>query len=268
MVFRILCYAYAMFDLSPLAASLLSGLFIALIALIGFGSLLIAKRLLSKMLAIIVAFAAGALLGGAFFHLLPEALELNGPVFEFTLIGLLVFFVLDSLLWIYHCHAGHRLHEHENDTGSCPTRPIGVLNLFGDALHNLTDGIVIASAFMINPALGISTTLAVALHEIPQEVGDFGILIHSGFSKKKALLLNFAVALTVLFGIIITFLIGNRITGLTSYTIPFAAGGFIYMACTNLLSEIKEESSLTKRLWQTLALFAGVGLLWYLAIIE
>lgn len=255
-------------EVSPLVASLLAGSIVALIALVGFGSLLIAKRILSKILAIIVAFAAGALLGGAFFHLLPEAVELNGPVFELTLLGLLVFFALDSLLWIYHCHGGHRLHEHEHGAASCPTKPVGPLNLIGDALHNFTDGIVIASAFLVNPALGISTTIAVAIHEIPQEVSDFGILIHSGYSKTKALVLNFAVALMILLGVVATFLIGERVSGITAYTLPFAAGGFIYMACTNLLSEIKEESSIIKRLWQTLALLAGVALLWFFAVIE
>lgn len=253
-----------MFLNSPLASSLIAGFLVSLIAFVGFTSLLLSKQFLSKILALVVAFAAGALLGGAFFDLLPEALELEGPVFEATLIGLLVFFMLDSLLWIYHCHAGHSLHKDGHIHGSCPTKPVGNLNLVGDALHNFTDGIVLASAFLVNPVLGWSTTLVVALHEIPQEIGDFGILIHSGYARKKALLLNFSVALMILLGVGATFLIGKRVTNITAFTVPFAAGGFIYMACTNLLSEIKEESSLKKRLLQTLALLLGAGLLWFL----
>lgn len=255
--------------LSPLAASLLAALVVSLMAFVGYGSLLLARRQLSTILSEIVAFAAGGLLGGAFFHLLPESVELGGPTFELTLLGILVFFALDSLLWIYHCHAGHRLHDEKHEGGSCPpTKPVGYLNLFGDALHNFTDGIVIASAFLVNPSLGLTTTLAVALHEIPQEVGDFGILIHSGFPRRKALWLNFGVALTVMLGVLVTFFIGEQVEGLTRYTIPFAAGGFIYMACTNLLSEIKEESSLKRRLIQTATLLAGIALLWALALVE
>lgn len=250
--------------MTPLFTALLAGLLVSTMAFIGFGSLLIAKKLLERLLLGLVAFAAGALLGGAFFHLLPESLELNEQALPIALIGIIAFFVLDSLFWIYHCHGGHRLHdEHKHGHASCPPeKPVGWLNLFGDAVHNITDGIVLGSAFLVNPALGWATTLAVALHEIPQEVGDFGILIHSGFAKKKALLLNGAVALTILIGIGGVFLAQEYVEGLTAYTLPFAAGGFIYMACTNLLSEIKEESSVKRRAIQFVFFLLGIGLLW------
>ncbi len=250
--------------MTPLVSSLLAGLLVAGIAFVGFGSLLIAKNLLERLLLGIVAFAAGGLLGGAFFHLLPESLEMNEQALSVALIGLITFFVLDSLLWVYHCHGGHRLHdEHKHHHASCPPeKPVGWLNLAGDALHNLTDGIVIASAFLVNPALGWSATLAVALHEVPQEIGDFGILIHSGFNRRKALLLNGAVALTILVGIVGVFVAQEYVTGLTAYTLPFAAGGFIYMACTNLLSEIKEEESIKRRAVQFIFFLLGLGLLW------
>lgn len=256
-----------MFESNPFLLALLAGFGVSLMAFVGFGSLLLAKKILSKILAIVVAFAAGGLLGGAFFHLLPESIELGGPTFELTLFGILIFFTLDSLLWIYHCHGGHQLHDASHGIGSCPTptKPVGLLNLVGDAVHNFTDGILLASAFLVSPALGFATTVAIALHEIPQEVGDFGILIHSGYDRRKALWLNFLVALTILLGVIVTFVAGTRIVGLTAYTIPFAAGGFIYMACTNLLSEVKEEPSLKKRLIQTGALLVGLFLLWALA---
>ncbi len=250
--------------MTPLSSALLAGLLVATMALIGFGSLLIATKLLERLLLGLVAFAAGALLGGAFFHLLPEGIELNEQALPIALIGIIAFFVLDSAFWIYHCHGGHRLHDdHKHAHPSCPPeKPVGWLNLVGDAVHNLTDGIVLGSAFLVNPALGWTTTLAVALHEIPQEVGDFGILVHAGFDRKKALLLNGSVALTILLGVLGVFLAQEYVEGLTAYTIPFAAGGFIYMACTNLLSEIKEEASVRRRALQFLFFLLGIGLLW------
>lgn len=251
--------------MTPFVSSILAGLLVAAMALVGFGSLLIAKNRLEKFLLAIVAFAAGGLLGGAFFHLLPEGMELNENALPIALLGLVVFFVLDSLLWVYHCHGGHRFHdEHKHGHASCPPeKPVGWLNLFGDALHNLTDGVVIASAFLVNPALGWTTTMAVAIHEVPQEIGDFGILIHSGMNRRKALLLNGLVALTILVGIVGVFAAQEYIEGITAYTLPFAAGGFIYMACTNLLSEIKEESSLKRRSIQFLFFLLGLALLWF-----
>jgi zinc and cadmium transporter len=250
--------------MTPLFTALLAGLLVATMAFVGFGSLLIAKKLLERLLLGLVAFAAGALLGGAFFHLLPEAVELNEQALPIVLIGIIIFFTLDSAFWIYHCHGGHQFHDHhKHGHASCPPeRPIGWLNLIGDAVHNMTDGIVMGSAFLVNPALGWATTLAVALHEIPQEVGDFGILIHAGFAKKKALLLNGLVALTILIGIGGVFIAQEYVEGLTAYTLPFAAGGFIYMACTNLLSEIKEESSIKRRALQFVFFLLGIGLLW------
>lgn len=250
--------------MTPFISALFAGLLVATMAFVGFGSLLIAKKLLERLLLGLVAFAAGALLGGAFFHLLPESLELNEQALPIALIGIVVFFILDSLFWIYHCHGGHQFHDHHaHGHASCPTeKPVGWLNLIGDAVHNITDGIVLGSAFLVNPALGWATTLAVALHEIPQEVGDFGILIHSGFAKKKALLLNGLVALTILLGVAGVFVAQEYVEGLTAYTLPFAAGGFMYMACTNLLSEIKEESSMKRRAVQFVFFLLGIGLLW------
>lgn len=255
--------------MSPLLSSLIAGVIISGIAFIGFGSLFVAKKKLAIAVKAIVAFAAGGLLGGAFFHLLPEALEEGGPVFELTLAGLIVFFLLDSCIWIYHCHGGHQLHGDAHAHGSCPVKPVGVLNLVGDALHNITDGVVVASAFIAGgPALGIPATIAVALHEIPQEVGDFGILVYSGFSRLKALFWNGLVALTILVGVGLTFLAEPLVDGLTRYTLPFAAGGFLYMAATNLLSEIKEEPKLGTRVLQFILLLAGLALLWWTAMME
>ncbi len=247
--------------MSPFIAALIAGVLVGLIAFIGFGSLYVAKTRLARILKAVVAFAAGGLLGAAFFDLLPESVEAGGPTFGMTLVGIVVFFVLDSLLWVYHCHGGHRLHGEIHGHGSCPVKPVGYLNLMGDALHNLTDGIVVGSAFLVSIPLGVATTVAVAFHEIPQEIGDFGILIYSGFSHAKALFWNFVIALTMLIGIATVFVAQPYVVNLTLYTIPFAAGGFIYMACTNLLSEIKEEESIGTRAVQFAFFLLGLAVL-------
>lgn len=254
--------------MSPLVSALAASLVMSLLAFIGFASLLIARKKLAAWLSVFVAFAAGSLLGAAFFHLLPEAVELGGPTFTLVLVGLLTFFAVDSLLWVYHCHAGHTLHDHGQSHGSCHPKPVGVLNLVGDAIHNFTDGIVLASAFMVSPAVGLAAAFATAMHEIPQEVGDFGILIHSGFKPRRALIWNGLVSLLTAVGVIATFIAAEYVTGLTKYSIPFAAGGFLYMACTNLLSEIKEESQMKKRLAQTFFLLAGIALLYMTSLAE
>ncbi len=249
--------------MSPFIASFLAGLAISLIAFVGFWTISLGRDRLEKWLAVIVAFSSGALLGGAFFHLLPESVKAGGPTFVVTLVGILFFFVIDSSIWLYHCHGGHMIHGHEHEK-KCQVKPVGVLNLIGDAVHNITDGVIVASAFLVSIPLGITTAIAVALHEIPQEVSDFGILLHSGYSQKKALKLNFLVALTILLGIIVTFAATDFVSTLTLYTVPFAAGGFIYIACSNLLPEIKEEPSVKKRFLQFIFLIFGIALLYYM----
>lgn len=238
----------------------------SLLSLVGYASLAWSNHRTAFVQHAIVAFAAGALLGNAFFHLLPESIESSPNALTWALGGILIFFVLDSLLWIYHSHAGRHLHDHEHD--HTPAKPVGYLNLIGDAVHNFTDGIAVMSAFLINPALGFNTAIAIGLHEIPQELGDFGILLSSGFSKKKALWLNMLVSLAMILGVIGTWLAASFVTRLTAWTIPLAAGFMIYMACTNLFAEIKEEPKLSTRAWQTFAMLIGLGIMYLTAHIE
>lgn len=246
--------------ISPLiAASIMS-----LLSLVGYASLAWSRTRTAFIQHTIVAFAAGALLGNAFFHLLPESLEASSNALYWTLAGILIFFVLDSLLWIYHSHAGRHLHDDEHNH----EKPVGYLNLMGDALHNFTDGIAVASAFLVNPALGWNTALAIGLHEIPQELGDFGILLSSGFSKKKALWLNLLVSSAMFAGVLGTWLAAGFASRLTAGTIPLAAGFMIYMACTNLFAEIKEEPKISTRIWQTLAMALGLAIMWFTATLE
>ncbi|KKQ38430.1 MAG: Zinc/iron permease [Candidatus Roizmanbacteria bacterium GW2011_GWA2_37_7] len=210
---------------------------ISLASLIGVFTLSIKEKTLSKFLLFLISLSAGALMGGAFLHLLPEASEKlnNGNMYPIVLFSFVLFFLIEKLLHWRHCHKKN-----------CQVHTFGYMNLFGDAVHNFIDGLVIASTFIIDVKLGIITSFVIALHEIPQEIGDFGVLLYSEFSRKKALLANFLVALTAVFGGIFGYFLSFQIENITSYLLPFAAGGFIYIAASDLMPEIRKEASLKK----------------------
>lgn len=229
--------------MSPLFAALLGALVISLISLIGILTLGFKDKVLKHTLLSLVSFSAGALLGGAFFHLLPEALQDFGEpmrIFQYTLIGFAAFFVIERILRWHHCH--------EVDCEIHP-RHLGHLNLIGDSIHNLLDGIIIISAFTASPALGFPVLVSLALHEIPQEIGDYGVLIYAGFTKAKALLYNFISALAAIVGVVLGYFLINQISGLNSFLLPFAAGGFIYIASSDLIPELHKETNLKKSLF-------------------
>lgn len=203
------------------------------------------KQTLHKITLFLVSLSAGALMGGAFLHLLPEAsaeIEIN-KLYLIVLIAFIFFFLMEKLLFWRHCHK-------EN----CSIHTFGYMNLVGDSLHNFIDGLIIASTFLIDIKLGIATTFAIALHEIPQEIGDFGVLIHAGFEKKKALIVNYLVALTVVLGGIIGYFISFNLHEIIPYLLPFAAGGFIYIAASDLMPELRKETNL-KRSISSFAIF-------------
>jgi len=208
-----------------------SSFLISLIAFVGIASLAAKEELLDKILLCLVALAAGALIGGAFLHLLPETVErsTNINVFLALSFGFFLFFLLEKLIW-RHCHRG-----------KCEVHPFAYLNLIGDGVHNFIDGLVIAASFISNIQLGIVTSLAVAFHEIPQEIGDFGVLIYGGFEKSRALILNFCTALTVIFGGVIGYFLSSYIGESMMFILPFTAGGFIYIAASDLIPELHKE---------------------------
>ena len=195
------------------------------------------KETLSKITMFLVSFSAGALIGGAFLHLLPEASEgmEAEKLFFVVLFAFVSFFLIEKLFHWRHCHK-------EN----CEVHSLGYMNLVGDSLHNFIDGLVIASVFMVDFKLGIITTLTIALHEVPQEIGDFGVLIHAGFNKGKALVLNYIVATTVILGGVVGYFASFYIGDVMPYLLPIAAGGFIYIASSDLMPEIREETNLKK----------------------
>jgi len=182
-----------------------------------------------------VALSSGALLGGAFIHLMPEGIEkVNDPgeFFLIILLSIISYLLIEKLLHWRHCHK----------TGKCNVHSFGYMNLLGDAVHNFIDGLIIASSFIVSIPLGVTTTIAIALHEIPQEIGDFGVLLYAGIEKKRALLLNFFVALTVVAGAVCGWFLIPHIEAITGFLLPIAAGGFIYIALSDMLPELRKDS--------------------------
>jgi len=216
------------------------------------------KETLSRITLFLVSLSAGALIGGAFLHLLPESSKKieSDILFLTTLSAFVFFFFMEKLFHWRHCHKDN-----------CEIHTFGYINLLGDSLHNFIDGLVIASAFLLDSNLGIITTLAVALHEIPQEIGDFGVLIHAGFSKRKALIWNYIVASTIILGGIIGYLISFYLEIIIPYLLPFAAGGFIYIAASDLMPEIRKEKVLIRSIGNFLVFILGIILMFLIKIL-
>lgn len=240
---------------------LLATLAVSLVSFIGVVGLALSKKSLDNILLVLVALAGGGLLGGAFLHLLPEAINEIGHghdemqlIFVFVIVGFLLFLLIEQYLHWHHCHTGE--HGKASCAGHAHKKPMSMLILFGDAVHNLLDGLIIAASFMVNPVVGLVTTIAVALHEIPQEIGDFGVLVYGGFKKTKALIFNFLSGLTAVLGGVIGYFFAEASERAVLYLLPIAAGGFIYIAASDLVPEIKHGERGTR-----MALHFGVFVL-------
>src|SRR5689334_15688079 len=214
--------------MQTLLSILISTLIISLISFIGIFTLFSKKRTIHAFMGTFVSFAAGAILAAVFFDLIPQAFGALGT-FMFVLVGIVFFFIFEAVIHWHHHHQEEECHDHDK------VKPVVLLNLTGDAIHNFLDGLLIAASFMINTATGITATMAIALHEIPQEIGDYAILLHGGLSKKKALGLNFLTGLTAVLGGIIGFFFLTKITGLIPYIVSIAAGGLLYIALADVL---------------------------------
>lgn len=229
----------------------------SIISLCGGVLLLFKQKLALKVSHFISAYAAGALLATAFFDLLPESLEeaekTGVNIFLWTLLGFLFFFLLERFIHWFHGHS----HNHEQDAK--PTVPLIVL---GDSIHNFIDGVAITTTFMASIPLGIVTSIAVGLHEIPQEIGDFGLLLHKGVKPKKVFLVNFTSALVSFAGALLTFLAGATINGIFPIFLAITAGFFIYIAAADLIPEIHHENRKGFAVYETLLLIAGVVTFW------
>jgi zinc and cadmium transporter len=234
--------------------ALLSVLAVSCLSFAGAVVLALGEVRLRRVLHGLVALAAGALLGDAVLHLLPEATEIHGgftpTVAWLVLGGLLGFFGIEQALhWHHHGEdlAAHERHVHR----------LAWMNLLGDFLHNLIDGMLIAGTWMVSPEAGLATTVAVALHEIPQEMGDFGVLVHAGLTPKRALLWNFGSALAAVLGAAVVLLAPGDLR-LETWITPIAAGGFLYVACADLVPELRTRGSRRVLVGTALALAAGV----------
>lgn len=218
-------------------------------ALAGAFTLILNRKRLQAILLSLVSLSAGTLMGGAFLHLLPEAIEQIEPktAFMITLFSFVGFFLIERVLHWHHCHnSAEEIHV------------AGHMNLIGDAVHNFLDGLILAAAYTTDIQLGIATTIAVALHEIPQEISDFGVLLHSGWEVKKALLMNYLVASTIIVGGIVGYLLTEQAEILSFYLMPVAAGGFLYIAAADLMPEIRQEKKLRLSLLHMAIFVIGV----------
>ncbi len=227
------------------------------------GSILIAltfflgsEKFIKKIIPNLVAFATGTLLAGAFLGLLPHAMEAVSPekISLIGLFGIIGFFVLEKIIRIHHCHRtdcdSHKDHNHSS-----------TMIIIGDGLHNFLDGVIITTSFMISVPVGITTTLAIAAHEIPQEIGDFAIFLHSGMSKKKAIIMNLLSGATSFLGAIIAFFALKESTEAIPYVMAISASSFIYIALVDLAPELHRHSNLKNDIQKIILLLLGVGLI-------
>jgi zinc and cadmium transporter len=252
--------------MSPILATFISVALVSLISLAGIAVVYMQGQRTKRILFVLISFAVGTLLGDVFFHIFPEIFSEatdEAAVFSasaFVLAGLLIFFALEHFLHWRHCH-----YSAESDH---PVHPVGYTNLAADGLHNFIDGLIIGASFMVSMPVGIATTLAVLFHEIPQELGDFGVLVHAGFSKTKALLFNFLTALLAILGGAIALWIGTLSEEFSVSLAALAAGGFLYIAATDLLPELHKDVSTKKSLAQFAAVVAGLGIMFLLTALE
>jgi len=255
---------------SPWLLAIGSVAIVSLISLIGIFTLLLRRQILSKAVFVLVALSVGALFGDVFIHVLPEVYEsgLSPQAMALWVIGgMLIFFVLEKFFrWSHHHPAGPEAEALDHLESA--QEPLGYLNLAADGVHNLIDGIAIGIAYLVSPPVGVATTLAVILHEIPQEIGDFGVLLHAGFSVKKALLLNLLSALLAVVGVVTALVIGNQLEGATPYILALAAGGFIYIAGSDLVPELHKSVGAKTAMIQLGAIVVGVSLMLLLTLLE
>lgn len=242
--------------------ALLAVIVVSLVSLVGVFTLSIKEKVMKKYIFLLVSLAVGALLGDAFIHLIPEAFEtsVNPVVISLFIIGgIFVFFILEKFMhW----------HHHADDVEEDSIHPVGKLVLLSDGVHNFIDGIIIGTSFLVSIPLGIATTLAVILHEIPQEIGDFAVLLHAGYTRKKALWLNFLSAITAVLGTIVAFLLGEVGEIFINWVLPFAAGGFIYIAMTDLIPELHKTKKISHSFSQLFFLILGVIIMACLVFLE
>ena len=255
--------------MSGLVYAILAVAVVSFLSLIGVFVISLKETTLDKILFVLLSFSAGSILGAAYLDLLPEAVEFVGEeqisiVALYITLGFLGFFFLERFLYWYHGH----VHGYESEVEEKMTvKKFVYLNVIGDGIHNLIDGMIIAASFFITVPVGLATTVAVIFHELPQEIGDFGILVYGGFTRYKALLFNFLSALTAVVGVLISNYFSTNIENFVGFLVALAAGGFIYLAASELIPEIQKEENIGKSMIQFVLFILGIVLIWSLGFI-
>ena len=242
--------------------TLLSVAAVSLVSFVGIFALSMREDVLRRYIFVFISIAVGALLGDALIHLIPEAFEhsTNQTLTSILIIsGILLFFIVEKFLhW----------HHHGEDKEDSHIHPVGKLILFSDGIHNLVDGMIIGASFLVSAPVGLATTLAVILHEIPQEAGDFAVLLHAGYTKRRALWLNFLSAVASIIGAIALLLSGREAAVSSAWFLPVAAGGFIYVAVADLIPELRKTKEAKSSILQILAVLVGILVMVALTYLE
>jgi zinc and cadmium transporter len=261
--------------MDPILLTISSVFAVSLVSLVGIAAFSLHEAVLRKALFALVGLAAGALLGDAIIHLIPESLYEIGSERAFgvaVLGGIVMFFVLEKVLRWHHAHHAHESehegHEQYEHGGHDPHGHLAPMVVVADGLHNMIDGAVIAASFLVSPALGATTTLAVFLHEIPQEIADYALLLHSGMSRGMALFYNFLSGLTAFIGAGIVLVIGTSVESFGAYAAAVTAGAFIYLAAADLIPELNKSSKVRRSLIELTAFMVGILLMVGLTYLE
>jgi len=248
------------------SAVIAASLLVSLCSFSGLFVLWISPERLQRAVPYLVSLAVGVLLGDAFIHLIPDAVARQGSISTvclMVLLGIIIFFVLEKVVRWRHDHQLDFTHQTSDSI-----LPIAKMNLVGDAVHNFVDGILIAGSFLVDPVIGATTTFAIIAHEIPQEIGDVGALIYGGFSPRQAVLYNFYGSLSVVVGAVFTLILSQTAESSLVFLLPIAAGGFIYIATTDMMPALHDYSTLHHLFGQTAILAIGIGFMQSIVIIE
>jgi len=258
---------------APWIYAIASVLLVSLVSLIGVATMSVSQQRLKGLTFILVSLAAGAMLGNAFIHLIPEAFETATNKLTVSLCvlgGIFAFFVMEKFLLWRHCHeVDDQVSGDDRDHPQTEhVHPVGFMSLAADGMENMIDGMMIGAAYLVSVPIGIATTIAVILHEIPTEMGDFGVLLHAGFSRGKALLLNFLSGLVAVVGALLALFAGSYIQGFPALMAPIAAGCLIYIAGSDLVPQLHKELKPSKSAVQLVAMVVGVGLMLLLKFLD
>ena len=248
-----------------------SVLAVSLVSLVGLFTISMDEARVRRLATLFISFAVGALLGDAFIHLIPEIFQGESgnaaPLGASLLIlfGIMIFFIVEKLLR----HSHGVLHEHHHGQPAVHRPELAVINVLGDAIHNFIDGVLIGASYLVSPELGISTTIAVLFHEVPQEFADFGILIHSGLTVRKAVLVNLGSASVAILGTAVSLIAGSiALEAVTASLLPITAGGFVYLAAADLIPELQHDRTWGALFAQTSLIIIGIAIMGLLTFIE